>query len=319
MHFVLLICGFALLVKGADWLVDGGSALGKRLGISDLVIGLTVVAFGTSMPELFVNVLAGLRGSSELAIGNVLGSNVSNILLILGVAAIICPLGVGAGTIWKEIPFSLLAVLVLAVMANDQLLDQVDRSVLSRCDGLVLLGFFVILLYYSAAIARQTPPAVFAEFARPPLGIWRACIYILIGIGALAIGGHLCVTGAIHIARRLNVSESLIGLTVVAVGTSLPELATSVTAALKKSCDIAVGNVVGSNIFNIFFILGVSAVSRPLPLKESSNIDIGVVIAATMLLFVSMFTGKRKIIDRWEGWLMLGSYCLYVAYLIHRG
>jgi len=318
-YLVLLASGFALLIKGADWLVSGGSALGKRIGISDLVIGLTVVAFGTSMPELFVNVLASLRGSTELAIGNVLGSNICNILLILGVASAILPLTVGAGTVWKEIPFCLLAVLVLAVMANDRLLDQADQSVLSRCDGLVLLGFFAIFLYYSAAIARQSPPAVLVASIRMPLNIWPACFYILIGIGALAAGGHLCVTGAIYIARRLNVSESLIGLTVVAVGTSLPELATSVTAALKKNCDIAVGNVVGSNIFNIFLILGVSAVFRPLPLAKHSNIDIGVVVAATMLLFVSMFTGKHKIIDRWEGWLMLVGYCLYTAYLVHRG
>ncbi|MFC1761664.1 calcium/sodium antiporter [Planctomycetota bacterium] len=316
---LLLIAGFALLIKGADWLVDGGSALGKRFGISDLVIGLTVVAFGTSMPELFVNVIAGVKGSTDLAIGNVLGSNISNILLILGTSAIIFPLHVGTGTVWKEIPFSLLAVLVLAVMANDRLLDRTEQSVLSRSDGMVLLGFFAIFLYYSAAIAHQTPDSLINETPKRLLSSRQAGWYILLGMGGLALGGYGCVTSAIQMARKLHVSESLIGLTVVAIGTSLPELATSVTAACKKNCDIAVGNIVGSNIFNIFLILGISTTVRPLPMAAHSSTDIAVVILATMVLFTCMFTGKRKIIDRWEGGLMLASYVLYITYLIHQG
>ena len=314
-----LVAGFALLIKGADWLVDGGSALGRRFGISDLVIGLTVVAFGTSMPELFVNVIAGLRGSTDLAMGNVLGSNIGNILLILGAAGAIFPLQVGAGTVWKEIPFSLLAVLMLALLANDRLIDGAEQAILSRSDGMVLLGFFCIFLYYSAAIARQAPAELLDKAPGQRLSLARAFLYILIGMGALALGAHWCVTRAIQIAQHLGVSESLIGLTVVAVGTSLPELATSVTAAFKKNCDIAVGNVVGSNIFNIFFILGISATIRPLPLAGPYNVDIIVVVLATLVLFITMFTGKRRIIDRWEGWLMLVGYGMYMAYLIRRG
>lgn len=317
--YFLFVIGCVLVIKGADWLVDGGSAMGRKLGVSDLVIGLTVVAFGTSTPELSVNIFAGITGSSEIALGNVLGSNITNILLILGLSSVVYPLQVTAGTVWKEIPFSLLAVVMLAVMTNDHWLDAADHSILSRSDGLVLLGFFVIFLYYSAAIARQVPERLLGDVPHAVMGMTKACLLVVGGIASLALGGKSCVTGAVQIAQRWGVSESLIGLTIVAIGTSLPELATSVTAAFKKNCDIAVGNVVGSNIFNIFLVLGLGAGIRPLLVRTGSNLDIAVVVAATGTLFVCMFTGRRRILDRWEGLLMLAGYALYMTILVHRG
>jgi cation:H+ antiporter len=311
--------GIILLVKGADWLVSNASTLGRRLGISDLAIGLTVVAFGTSLPELVVSVYAGITGNTDIAIGNVLGSNIANILLILGLAAVVFPLAVTRGTVWKEIPFSLLAVLVLAVLANDRIIDGAVTSQLSRSDGLVLLAFFVIFLYYTAGMAHDIRPDELAPVGEHVHSVARALTGVTVGLVLLVIGGRWTVNGAVHLAQGLGVSQSLIGLTVVAVGTSLPELATSVVAAWKKNADIAVGNIVGSNIFNIFFILGISAGIKPLPLQTRSNIDITVVVGATLVLFMCMFTGKRRMIDRWEGILMVAGYIAYTVFLILRG
>lgn len=314
-HLLLLVLGLLVLVKGADFLVDGAAAVARRLGVTDLVIGLTVVAFGTSTPELFVNIFASLRGNVEIAIGNVLGSNIANILLILGLAAMIFPLEVGKGTVWKEIPFSLLAVVVLGLLANDRLIDGETGAVLSRSDGMVLLAFFAIFLYYTYAISGEIEGSR-DESGNQPMGIKRAALCIAIGLAGLVLGGKWIVDSAVWMARFFGVGESLIGLTVVAVGTSLPELATSCVAAYKRNVDIAVGNVVGSNIFNIFFVLGVSASIKPLPFAARSNIDILAVTGASLLLFLAMFTGKRRAVDRWEGAVFLLLYALYVAFLI---
>ena len=309
---LLMLLGFFLLIKGADLLVDGASAAARRLGVSDLTIGLTVVAFGTSAPELVVSVLAGLRGTTDLAIGNVLGSNSANILLILGTSSLILPLAVTSQTVWREIPMSLLAALAVAVLANDRLLDGTALSVLTRSDGLVLLGFFSIFIYYTVSGTLQLKGANgFAPAGAMPVG--KALAFIGLGLGGLMLGGYWIVNGAVHLSRLLGIREAVIGLTIVAVGTSLPELATSVMAARKGNADIAVGNVVGSNIFNIFFILGVGAVIHPLPFSAQSNIDIGMVVLASLLLFLFMFTGRRRLIDRWEGLLFL---CLYAGYVV---
>lgn len=316
--YLLFVLGLVLLIKGADLLVEGASAIAKRLAVSDLAIGLTVVAFGTSTPELAVNVLASATGSTDLAIGNVLGSNIANVLLILAASAIICPLAVSSGTVYKEIPLSLLAVLVLGIMANDQWLDGTRDSSVTRADGLVLLAFFLIFLYYTFGISRRVEG--FDESLPDPRGgLARSSVSILAGLAGLIIGGHWIVTGAVAIAKTLGLSESLVGLTVVAVGTSLPELATSVVAAYRKNVDIAVGNVVGSNIFNIFFVLGVSATIRPLPFMPRSNFDLGVVLVASLLLFSAMWTGKRRSLDRWEAWLLLAIYVGYLGYSMVRG
>jgi len=318
MLYLLFVIGFVFLIKGADWLVDGGSSLGRRLHISDLVIGLTIVAFGTSTPELFVNVIASIRGNADIAIGNILGSNIANIFLILGVAVLISPVTVGRGTVWKEIPLSLLAVLLLGVMANDRLIDQMDFAILSRSEGLVFLAFFLVFMFYTATIARRIE-GMDNLLPHKTFPLWRAFLMVLAGIVGLALGGKWVVDGAVHIAEQAGVSQSMIGLTIVSIGTSLPELATSAVAAYKKNVEIAVGNVVGSNIFNIFMVLGVSAVIKPLPFPAAANFDIGVVIFASLLLFLFMFIGKKHTLDRKEGLVFLFLYLVYIGFTVYRG
>lgn len=315
-HSIFLLLGFLILIKGADFLVTGSSALAKKIGVSDLVIGLTVVAFGTSMPELLVNIFASAQGNTEIAIGNVIGSNIFNILLILGVSALIYPLAVTKGTVWKEIPFSLLAVAVVGFLSNDILFDRAERSVLTRVDGFIFLSFFVIFLYYVTSIAKVENGQ---QQHNSKEGLIKSLAMVLGGLVALIFGGKMVVDGAVRIASQLGVSQSLIGLTIVAAGTSLPELATSAVAAYRKNTDIAVGNIVGSNIFNIFFILGVSAVIKPLPIAESVNSDIFVLVGVTLLLFLFMFTGRRRMIDRWEGGLFILFYIIYLILLIKKG
>ena len=315
---IFFIVGLLLVVKGADFLVDGASALARKLHISELVIGLTIVAFGASMPELTVNIFASVSGATEIAIGNILGSNIANILLILGISALIYPLVVTSGTIWKEIPLSLLAAVIVGLMANDIFIDGGSSSALTRIDGFILISFFLIFLYYTFSIARVATGNESSAQAKPRT-MTTAVVFIMVGLGLLILGGKLVVDGAIQLATVLGVSSTLIGLTVVAVGTSLPELATSAVAAYRKNADIAVGNVVGSNIFNIFWILGLSAVINPLPFQPSSNFDLGVGVLASLILFTCMFFGKRHILERWQGVVLLGGYILYIAVLVIRG
>ncbi len=313
--YILLIIGFILLIKGADLLVEGASTIARRLKISELAIGLTVVAFGTSTPELSVNIVASVQGNADIAIGNIVGSNIANVLLILGVASVIYPLTVSEGTVWKEIPLCLLAAIMLFVLANDQLIDGSRVSYLSRIDGLVLLAFFIIFIYYTFSIATRIEGM--AEHLPAELYSWpKSVLFIVLGLVGLTLGGKWIVDGAVGIATKLGMSESLVGLTIVAVGTSLPELATSAVAAYKRNTDIAVGNVVGSNIFNIFFILGISSVIKPLPFQIKNNADISVVILSSLLLFLFMFTGKIRSLDRWEGFTFLFGYAAFITYLI---
>jgi cation:H+ antiporter len=288
------------------------------LNISDLVIGLTVVAFGTSMPELFVNIIASFKGNTDIAIGNVVGSNIANIFLILGVSSVIYPLAVTKGTVWKEIPFSLLAAIVLFVNANDQLLDGSQMSDLNRIDGLVFLSFFIIFIYYTFSIATRIE-GMEEHVPAKQYGRLRSFLYVILGLAGLTLGGKWIVDGAVVFATKFGMSESLVGLTIVAVGTSLPELATSAVAAYKRNVEIAVGNVVGSNIFNIFFVLGISATIKTLPFQARNNLDIGVVVISSLLLFLFMFTGKKHSLDRWEGIAFLILYGGYVTFLIIQG
>ncbi len=313
--YFLFVVGFVLLIKGADWLVDGASSIARKLKISNIVIGLTIVAFGTSAPELIVNIMASIRGSSDIAIGNVVGSNISNILLILGISAIIFPLAVKKGTVFKEIPLSLLAVLALWFMANDILLDGASANILSMIDGAIFLLFFIIFLYYTFGISKATGQ----EEKVKELKVGTSVFMVFLGIAALTIGGNWIVNGAILIAKQLGISEALIGLTIVAIGTSLPELATSAMAAYKKNPDIAMGNVVGSNIFNIFWILGVSALIHPISFTSIMNFDIYFLVFTTALLFTVMFIGKKHILERWQGVLFILTYVAYITYLIIRG
>jgi len=313
--YILFIIGFICLIKGADFLVDGASSIARQLDISDLAIGLTVVAFGTSTPELFVNVMASIQGNTDIAIGNVVGSNIANVFLILGVSSIIYPLTVTKGTVWKEIPFSLLAAIVLFVVANDQLLDGSQVSDLTRIDGLVFLSFFIIFIYYTSSIATRID-GMEEHVPAKQHGWLRSSLYIISGLAGLTLGGKWIVDGAIALAATFGMSESLVGLTIVAVGTSLPELATSAVAAYKRNVEIAVGNVVGSNIFNVFFVLGISATIKPLPFQMKNNRDIGVVIFSSLLLFLFMFTGKKRSVDRWEGIVFLACYGVFLAYIV---
>ncbi len=311
----LLAIGFGLLVKGADYLVNGSSSMAKRLNVSEIMIGLTVVAFGTSAPELIVNIFAGISGNDAIAFGNIIGSNITNILLILGVAGVINPIITEKNTVWKEIPFSLLAAVVLMILCNDVFFKAAPVNLLSRGDALVLLLFFIVFLTYTFGIPK-------VEMKDEPevrlLSMSKTVIYILVGLIALFLGGKLVVDNAIKIARVFLVSEKLIGLTIVALGTSLPELFTSAYAAFKGKSDIAMGNVVGSNIFNLFFILGITGVIHPLSFDRVLNFDFLVLIGVSLLLFLTMFTGKRRRLDRWEAIVFLLLYISYITILIVR-
>jgi len=308
----LLILGFVVLIKGADWLVNGASSLAKKHKVSDLAIGLTVVAFGTSAPEMVVNIFAAMQNHQEIVFGNIIGSNNFNLFVILGVAGLITPLVVQSSTVRREIPLSFIAVILLFFLANDFLLP--DRQVLSRIDGLILLAMFGLFLLYVYRQLKADPaePGDF-ELVHSHGKIW---LLIIAGLAGLVIGGRLVVTSAIEMATALGVSEKVIGLTIVAAGTSLPELATSVVAALKKNNDIAVGNIIGSNIFNIFLILGVSALIRPLGFDVSFNTDLYLLGLGTIVLLLFMFTGEKKKLDRWEAALLLALYIVYMVKLV---
>ena len=314
MDIVCLLGGLVLILLGANYLTDGASSLAKRFKISDLVIGLTVVAFGTSAPELAVSLSSAIKGSADIAIGNVVGSNMFNTLMIVGCTAFFAPIVVTRNTLLKEIPLCILASVALLAISNDMLLDKQPLDMVSRTDGFLLLLFFIIFMVYTFSIARQHGDEEAEEVKQIPL--WLSLIYIIGGLAALIFGGNIFVDGATGIARSLGVSESVIGLTLVAGGTSLPELATSVVAALKKNPEMAIGNVVGSNLFNIFLVLGASATITPLNLIGITNFDLlSLVIASVILWFFGVFYKKRTI-TRVEGTILVVCYIAYTATLI---
>lgn len=310
---LILLLGLGLILVGANALTDGASAVAKRFGISDLVIGLTIVAMGTSAPELVVSVTAALNDSAELALGNVVGSNIFNILAIVGCTAMVMPISVGKGLMSKELPLVILSSLVMWAVASDTLLDGEATNVVSRIDGILLLAFFAIFMRYTFSIAKADSPDT--EEIKP-MPMWKAALWIIGGLAGLIFGGRYFVDGASGIARSLGVSESVIGLTLVAAGTSLPELATSVVAALKKNPGIAIGNVIGSCLFNVFFIIGTAATITPLPLGGITQTDMLTLVGASVLLwFFGLVIGDRKI-TRVEGVFMLLCYIAYTAWLI---
>lgn len=313
LQITLIIAGFILLIKGADWLVSGATAMAKKHHVSDLAIGLTIVAFGTSAPELVVNVVSSFQGHQDIVFGNIIGSNNFNLFIILGIAGLITPLAVSSGTVWKEIPMSLLAAVLLFVFANDFQASGVH--ILSRADGMLLLLMFFLFLWYVYSQLRLTPGEENSD-KKPSLSGWKVTALIIIGLAGLIAGGRMVVTSAVEIAKAFGISEKVIALTIVAAGTSLPELATSVVAALKKNNDIAVGNVIGSNIFNIFLILGLSSTIHPVTYELSFNTDLYLLGFGTLLLFTAMFTGKKKRLDRWEAGLLLIVYILYTVFLL---
>ena len=313
--YVLMLVGFILLIGGAKFFVDGASAIARRLRVSDLVIGLTVVSFGTGAPEFVVSVMASATGKTEISVGNILGSNIINVQLILGLSAIICPIVVTRATVWKEIPLSLLAAVMVGVLGSDALLDGAGPSALTRTDGFVLLSFFVVFLYYVLGLAKDRRPEEDPSGAKRP-GLRGSITIFILGLGALNLGAKWVVQGAVAVALAMGVSEWTVGLTIVAVGTSLPELVASGMAAWKKNTDLAVGNIVGSNIFNIFFVLGVSATIRPLPVPSAYHIDVVVTILSSLLLMGWMLAGRRRyVLRRWHG---VAGVLLYVAYVTYR-
>ncbi len=325
MNILLLIGGLILILLGANGLTDGAASVAKRFHIPPIVIGLTIVAFGTSAPELTVSVSSALKGSADIAIGNVVGSNIFNTLMIVGCTALFAPIVITRNTLRKEIPLCILSSIVLLICANDVFLDKAPENILNRVDGLLLLCFFVIFMGYTFAIASKPVtteqqaehPVIEEETEIKSLPWWQSILYIIGGLAALIYGGQLFVDGATGIARNLGVSESIIGLTLVAGGTSLPELATSIVAALKKNPEIAIGNVIGSNLFNIFFVLGCSASITPLHLSGITNFDLFTLVGSGILLWLfGLFFAKRTI-TRIEGGIMILCYVAYTVVLIY--
>ena len=313
-YLLLLIIGFIPLIYGASLLVDNASSLARKLNIPPIVIGLTIVGFGTSSPELVVNLFAAIDNDPDIVIGNIIGSNIFNILVILGISALLMPLVVKKNTTWLEIPLCFLSSIVVIVLANDLIIEKSASSSIGRIDGLILLMFFSVFLVYNVNLAINE--SFDGEKHTSNRSYFMATLLIIAGLVLLIAGGRLIVFSAVKVAVSLGLSERVIALTIVAAGTSLPELATSIVAAGKKNVDIAIGNIVGSNIFNAFFILGLSAVINPLVIKSASNFDMVFNIFASLLLFLFVFTGKGRKLSRWEGGLFIVIYIIYLTFLL---
>lgn len=313
LQIVLLIIGFAMLIKGADLFVDGAAGVADRFGIPQIIIGLTIVAFGTSAPEAAVSITSALKGSAELAVGNVLGSNILNVLLILGLTAVIRPIKMQAQTYKYELPFVMFSTVLVAV------LGYVGGSI-NLFDGIILWVFMILFLVYLFRSAKKGKtdlvemPDEDGEGAKPK-PVWLLILFIILGGAMIVLGSNFTVDSASFIAKKFGMTDRLIGLTIVAFGTSLPELVTSVIAARKGNSDIAIGNIVGSNIFNILFILGTTALITNIPYAMNFNFDAAIALAALVILFV-LVSNKEKTLKRWGGALMLASYAAYFAYIV---
>ena len=314
MNIFLLLVGLGLILAGASFLTDGAAALAQRFRVPEFIVGLTVVAVGTSTPELVVSVLSAVGGQSDMAVGNVVGSNLFNVFVILGVCALIRPLPLSRGNIRRDIPFGLFASLLFFLFASDRLLrfGPVDR--IDRADGIVMLLLYIGLMWFTVRTAGRS--AVPAKPAKPVKTLWITLVSIVVGLAGLVGGGELFLHHATVIARKLGVGESVIAITLVAGGTSLPELASSVVSIFKGKADLALGNVLGSNVANSLLILGVSATIRPLTMGGITALDVSMVVVGSLLLFVAAFTFRRRVLDRWEGALFLAIYVAYIWYLI---
>lgn len=312
---VFIIVGFIALVKGADYLVDGASAIAKRFGISDLVIGLTVVAFGTSMPEFVVNMVSVAEGSTDLALTNILGSNIINTFVILGLTALVYPIASQKRSRDFDIPMSIIAGVLVFVFVAVQLPFGEDGRGVGRIGGAILLLMFCYFLYNTFRHAKEHPDDnELANEGVKEMTVHRAIALMLGGLVGLVVGGELIVKSAVDIATRMGVSEAVIGLTIVALGTSLPELATSVIAAAKHNSDIAIGNVFGSNIFNVFFVLATSATVRPLPAYEGIELDACMAALGSIIVWLAIKTNHERKVQRWAGALLLLVYGGYLTY-----
>lgn len=323
LSIVCLIGGLVLIIAGANFLTDGASDIARRLGISDLVVGLTVVAFGTSTPELIISIISAINGSAELAVGNVVGSNIFNTLVIIGVTAIITPIVVSRSILTNDIPIVMLAAAVLLVMGNGPLLDSAPVASITRVDGVILLLFFAIFMRYTFAQAKATPasqaaadPSAIKVNSIAARKLWLSITGVVGGLAALVFGGDIFVKGASDIAKAMGVSEAIIGLTIVAAGTSLPELAASIAAAIKGHTDMAIGNVIGSNIFNIFLVLGVAATISPLPLGSINEVDLLTQFGAAVLFWIFGCFGGKRTFTRGEGIVLTALYVAYTVWLV---
>ena len=313
LSIISFIAGILCVIYGADWLTKGASELARRFKISELVIGLTIVALGTSLPEFVISLGAAIRGNSGISLGNIIGSNIFNTLLILGVAALISPIRFSSKMLSRELPFNLLASVALILVSGSMLVGGTDNESITRYGGMLLLCFLAIFIRYTFSISATDE----AEEQHSAVPFWKIALLIVCGLSALIAGGNLFVDGAVAVATSLGVSEAVVGITIVSAGSSLPELAVSVNAARKGNVGIALGNVLGSNILNIFFILGCSASITPIPLDGFSFVDYYVLLAASLLVYiVGRFWGKSTI-NRWEGGILVTAYVAYLSYLIY--
>ena len=316
-----LVLGLVLILVGANMLTDGASAIARRMGISELVVGLTVVAFGTSAPELVISSFAAAGGSAPMAIGNVVGSNIFNILVIIGVTAMVRPIVVQRSVMSLEIPMVILSSIVLLVLGNSSWINGSGANEVSRVEGILLLIFFLLFMRYTFASAKNPEIAAGQQQESAPekeMPMWRSILYVIIGLGALVWGGDRFVGGASGIAAGIGISEAVIGLTIVAAGTSLPELATSIVAATKGRQGLAIGNVIGSNIFNVLMVMGVSATISPLPFGSIGNLDLMTLFVASLLFFIFGWLFKERTITRFEGAILTLGYIAYIAVLLSR-
>lgn len=321
MTILLMLVGLALLLVGANYLTEGASAVAKRFGLSEFVIGLTIVAIGTSAPEFVVSLISSVNGQTDMAIGNVIGSNIFNALMILGVTAVIRPIHIERNTLSRDIPFGLLAAVVLAICGLDVLFNNGQEGVITRNEGLLLLCFFIVFMTYSFATAKRdeaAEPAGAPEVATAQHPLWLELLMIVGGLVGLIYGGDLFLKYAVIFARDMGMSEAVIAVTLMAGGTSMPELITCVIAAIKNKGQLALGNVLGSCIFNIFLILGVCATVSPLQLGEILPVDLLVLVAASLIIAVTAFTFRRNELDRAEGAIFILLYVGYVVLLLMR-
>lgn len=319
LHFIWLIVGLVLILGGANALTDGASAIARRMGISDLVVGLTVVAFGTSAPELAISILAAISGSAPMAIGNVVGSNIFNILVIIGVTAMVRPMPIARSVMSLEIPMVILSSVILLMLGNSSIIDGTGINSVSRLSGLFLLILFILFMRYTFASAKNPEVAAVSAGSEPtvtPMPVWRSIVYVILGLAALVWGGDRFVDGASGVAAMFGVSEAVIGLTIVAAGTSLPELATSVVAAVKGKPAMAIGNVIGSNIFNVLMVLGCAATITPLPFGTIGNLDLLTLMGASIAFWVFGWFFKTRTITRAEGALLTLGYISYIFGLL---
>ena len=316
MDILLLIVGLGLILAGANFLTDGSAALAQRFRVPEFIIGLTVVAVGTSTPELVVSVLSAIGGQSDVAIGNVVGSNIFNVFVILGVCALIRPVPLTAGNIRRDIPFGVLVSLLLLALAQDSLLCKGAADRIGRLDGAAMLALYILLMWYTIRKTKRPEATAPTEGSKAPMAAWLTAVMIVGGLAGLVFGGEMFLRSATSIARSLGVSESVIAITLVAGGTSLPELASSLVSLFKGKAEMALGNVIGSNIANILLILGVSATIHPLSMGGITVWDLLMVLLSSVVVFLAAFTFKRKAIVRWEGALFVAIYAVYIWYLI---